>query len=211
MHYKRIILNLIIIFMCYDASASVSNGFYVGLEAGMSNQEVNYSSSYFNINTNGSVLSSSGQAVIGRLNLGYAASKYNSFELGINSNFMASQSYPANSNGVSMSTSNLDASYLLSLPLAIDRFAVFGRLGISYDWINSGGLCGCGNGNSLSGNNFADILGAGVKYNVSPSLSWRLEWISNALLFPVGLTSNTGQNIGSWNAQQFQMGVNYYF
>lgn len=192
-------------------SASVSNGFYAGLEAGIANQVVSYNSSEFNFASNGVAFSSSGLSAIGRLNLGYTSSKYNSFELGTNYNFAATLLYPNAGSSISTSAWNTDASYLLSFPLAIDRFAVFGRGGFAYDWINSNNLCSCSGLSGITGNGLADILGAGVKYNISPNLVWRTEWISNGLLFPLEITGSTGQNIGSWSVQQFQTGFNYYY
>ena len=111
-----------------------------------------------------------------------------------------------------MNATTVDASYILSLPTVIERLSVFGRIGVAYDWINSStGSCGCGGSTVgiLTGSSFADVVGAGIKYRMSPKLSWRIEWIANGLLFPVGLSA--GSQFGLWTNQTFQTGFNYSF
>ena len=68
------------------AHATVSDGSYIGIEAGLANQIVKFNSASFNIDTNGSRLYNSAFGVTTRLNLGYNIDEYNGVELGVNYN-----------------------------------------------------------------------------------------------------------------------------
>jgi hypothetical protein len=212
MHKTKLLFILIgIPFISY---ATVSNGPYVGLELGTANQIVTYQPSAFDLNTNGSQLYNPNYSFLGRVNLGYNVDKYNGFELGTSYFFSSSSSYPNGNGSMSTNTTSLDLSYLLYLPISSTKISVFGRLGFAYDWINNAnsGGCGCGTSSNLnpSGSNLADVIGAGLKYNIGPHTSFRIEWIANGLFFPVGI-NNGSQNIASWTAQTYQAGINYHF
>lgn len=201
------------LFVIQFANASVSDGPYIGIEGGIANQEVNFSNGSFNLNSNGLNLATAATAFLLRGNLGYSFNKYSALEVGSTYTFNSSIVNPAGGN-FNINATTIDLSYLLSLPTSVDRLSVFGRIGFSYNWINSAseGNCTCNPNSSttgINGSNFADVLGAGIKYRLSPSLSWRIEWIANGLLFPVGLTGN-GVN-ASWVNQTFQTGINYSF
>jgi opacity protein-like surface antigen len=191
------------------AYASVSNGPYVGVEAGVANQILNYNVASFNLNTNGVNLTNAAAVPLIRGNFGYNINKISGFELGASYNFNSSHTSPIGSNSFNMNATTLDASYILSLPTVFEKVSVFGRIGFAYDWINSADSCGCVISNGMSGSGFADVLGAGIKYRLSTALSWRLEWIANGLLFPVGI--NAGSMQANWTNQTFQTGLNYSF
>lgn len=190
--------------------ASVSNGPYIGLEVGGANQLIKFVPSNFSINTNGSNLDNYALGFLMRLNLGYNIDKYNGFELGTTYDFTTGHSYPNGMGNLNTNAWTLDGSYILYLPTIVEKLSVFGRLGVAYDWINNNSDCNCAGNPTVSGNGVADILGAGIKYNLSPQASFRVEWIANGLLFPVGIASTT-TNVGSWTNQSFQLGINYHF
>ena len=197
------------------SNATVSNGIYTGIELGAANQIINYQASAFGENTNGVQLINSNVTFMGRFNLGYNADKNNGFELGTNYFFNSNSSTPNGNDNLSTNTTALDLSYIGYLPISQSKLSVFGRVGIAYDWINSStsNSCNCNNNQSSfqpSGSNFADVLGAGLKYNLSSHASIRLEWIANGLLVPVSI-NNGSQNIASWTAQTFVTGINYHF
>jgi opacity protein-like surface antigen len=181
------------IFMPY-AFASVSTGAYIGFEAGVANEILNYNAA---------------SAFLVRGNLGYNINKFNGFELGITYNFNVS--YPGLNalENFNINATTLDATYILSLPAVVEKLSVFGRIGFAYDWLNSSGICDCTINKVMNGNGFADVLGAGIKYSISPKLFWRLEWIANGLIFPVGI--NSGRMQANWTNQTFQTGLNYSF
>ena len=143
---------------------------------------------------------------MGRFNLGYNADKYNGFELGFNYNALPGYAYPNNAGSLTGSVSTLDASYILYLPTIVQKLSVFGRVGVGYDWINGNSS----NGLSPSGANFADVLGAGIKYNISRKMSFRLEWMGNGLLIPVSVNSGS-TNVANFSEQVFMLGLNYHF
>lgn len=191
-----------------SAYATVSSGPYFGVEIGGSSQTMNYNASSFDINLSGNNISDSSWTFIGRLNLGYNFSKFNGLELGYSLNALPEYTYPGATGAFSGNVSTLDASYILSIPTIIQKFSIFGRIGVGYDFINSSSSST--SVASPSGANFTDVLGAGIKYNLTPKTSFRLEWIENGLLFPVNLNSGSG-NITTFSAQSFLLGFNYHF
>lgn len=185
--------------------ATVSDGPYVGLEIGAANQIIT-----FNGNTpfnNGTNSYNPSIGILGRLNLGYNTNKYNGFELGGTYNFNTEFNYP-NGGSMTLNAKTIDASYLFSLPTYVDSLLVFARVGIAYDWIsgsNNGGVIGNPEASSI-----ADVLGAGVKYNITSKTSLRFEWLANGLLFPVEINNNS-INTASWTNQTFMVGLNLHF
>jgi opacity protein-like surface antigen len=194
--------------------ATVSDGPYLGLELGAANQIINYQANSFNVATNGVQLYNSELTFLGRLNLGYNANKYNGFELGTSYYFNSGSNYPTGSGSMSTNTTSLDLSYIGYLPISQSKFSVFGRIGAAYDWINNSSANDSNGGIFVgmrpSASSFADIVGAGLKYNLGRNASFRLEWIANGLLFPVSINSGS-QNIASWTGQTFEAGINYHF
>ncbi len=207
---KRVAMILIFTRTAY---ATVSTGPYIGIELGTDNQIITYQPSAYGINTNGSQLYNANYGFMGRLNFGYAFDRYNSIEIGPSYYFSQNYNFPAGNGTMGVSATSLDFSYLPSLPISQSKLSVFGRLGFAYDWINSDvSSCNCNNFNNqvLSGSNFADVIGAGLKYNFSVHSSMRVEWIANGLFFPVGI-GNGGVNAANWSTQQFLAGINYHF
>lgn len=195
------------------SNATVSTGPYVGIELGAANQIINYQASAFNLSTNGAQLYNPEWTFLGRLNFGYNLNKYTGFELGTNYFFNSSSPYPNGNGSMSTNTTALDLSYIAYLPISQSKFSAFARVGVAYDWItnSSSAGCGCSQANfQPSGTNFADVLGAGLKYNLGAHTSFRIEWIANGLLFPVSINSGS-QNIASWTGQIFEAGINYHF
>ena len=209
---RKIILMLGFLGFAVNASA-YSSGFYAGVGVGGSNQIVDFQPSAFNQNTNGSTLSDSTWTFDGRIDGGYKIDSFNSFELGWMYTSQASYGLPDGSNNINLNASTVDLSYIFTAPTKIPHFSVFGRLGVAYDFINAtGGGCNCGVNNAMSpaGENFADILGAGVKWDISRLITTKIEWIGNGILFPVGL-SNGGNNVANWTSQTFNIGVDFNF
>ena len=198
------LLNLILLLPAISF-ATVSNGPYVGLEVGAANQIVTFNGgTQFN---NGSNAYNPSIGFLGRLNLGYNTNKYNGFEIGGTYNFNTEFNYPSGGS-MTLNAKTLDASYLFSLPTYVDSLLVFGRVGVAYDWIsgsNNGGISGNPGADSV-----ADVLGAGIKYNVTSKTSLRFEWLANGLLFPV-VINNGSTNTASWTNQTFMVGLNLHF
>ena len=192
--------------------AGISEGGYFGFELGAANQIVQFNPAAFNLNTNGSSLYNPALGFLSRFNLGYNLNKYAGFELGTTYNFATGHNYPSGNGILSTTATAIDLSYLLYLPTIIDKWSVFGRVGGAFNWIGSEGICNCNTSSVInpSGSSFADVLGAGIMYRLTPSVSFRLEWISNALLFPVEI-NNSGTSVGKWTNQTFQAGFNYHF
>lgn len=205
-----------LLFVGLISSAFVANaeqsGFYIGGAVGGSNQINNFTPSAFNVNTGGSSLNNSSWTFDGRIDGGYNLDKYNGFELGYMYTTGASFGLPDSSGTLNVNASTIDLSYILTVPVKIPGFSVFGRVGVGYDAVNSSGS----SSNPLypqfnpSGSSFADVLGAGVKWDVSRHFTAKVEWISNALLFPIGINSG-GTNVANWNSQTFNVGIDYKF
>lgn len=205
----------LLLIICSVFTVSVyasSSGFYAGVEAGGSNQILNFVPGAYGFNTNGSSLTNSTWTFDGRLDGGYKLDRYNSFELGWMYTSQAGYSLPDNTNNIGLNASTIDLSYMFTFPTKVPGFSVFGRVGVAYDFINAnGGGCNCGVVTmNPGGSNFADILGAGIKWDVSNRVTTKLEWISNGLLFPVGISSS-GNNVANWNSQTFNIGVDFNF
>lgn len=204
---------LLLIFAPIYCFATVSNGPYVGLEAGVANQIT-----VFNANTpynsSASNAYSPNLGFLGRLNLGYNLTKYSGFELGGTYNFGAGFNYPDGNGSMNINATTVDLSYLFYLPTSFEGVSVFARVGGAYDWINSTSSNGCNCGSDISGNSsgggFADVLGAGVKYNITSKTSFRVEWLANGLFFPIGI-NNGSIPTANWTNQTFILGVNLHF
>lgn len=191
--------------------ASVSNGPYVGLEIGAANQIINFTPSTFNLDTNGSTLYNPEVGFLARLNLGYNINRFNGFELGTTYNFGTTHNYPNNQGNLNTPVTTIDFSYLIYLPTIVNQWSVFGRVGLAYDWTGSSYSCnGVSSLGNISGSGFADVLGAGLMYRITPNTSFRVEWISNGLFSPININSSSG-SIGTWTNQTFQLGLNYHF
>ncbi len=213
MNNKLRLASILVLVSTKYSYATVSSGPYVGVELGAANEIINYQASAFNINANGAQLYSPQWTFLGRLNFGYNVSKYYGFELSPSHYFTSNSPYPSGTGSMSTNTTALDFSYIAYLPISQTKLSVLGRVGVAYDWIgnSSSGECGCNQANfQPSGNNFADVLGAGLKYNLGAHTSLRLEWIANGLLFPVSINSGS-QNIASWTGQTFEAGINFHF
>ncbi len=207
MVHKYKILFVITQLLIGTAYASVSNGPYTGIEVGLSDQKMNFNSGTFNsTNTMNTTLDSTNWTFIGRLNLGYNVDKYTGFELGYSYNSLAGYAYPNNSGSLNGTVSTLDASYLLYLPTTIQKLSVFGRVGLAYDWINGNQADAL----NPSGSGFADLLGAGVKYNINPKTSFRFEWLENGVLNPIGVNGGSTP-VANFSQQTFLLGLNYHF
>lgn len=213
---KKLSLLLISLSPAFVFAGSVNNGgWYVGLNAGGANQIVSYNPSAFNLNTNGSELYNPSWGFVGRVDGGYNFNKWSGLELGAAYYSGSGSSYPTGSGTFNPSTSSLDFSYIAYLPISQTDFSVFGRIGIAYDWINNDGTssgCNCSGVAALdpSGSNFADVLGAGIRYKMSMHSSLKLEWLANGLIFPVGINSGS-TSVANWSAQTFQIGAAYHF
>ena len=190
------------------AFASVSNGPYVGLEFGAANEVL-----VFNAGTpynSGANAYSPSISFLGRLNIGYNSTKYSGFELGATYNSSTGFNYPTVTGTMNLNATTLDLSYILYLPTAFEGVSAFGRVGVAYDWLNSSGGCNCEGISSASANSFADVMGAGIKYNITSKTSFRAEWLANGLLFPVSINSGS-INTAAWTNQTFMLGINLHF
>lgn len=209
---KKIIPTTILCTVLLPAAwASVNSGPYVGIELGTDNQIVNFVPSAFNLNTSSSQLYNPNWGFAGRINFGYNFNKYNGIELAPTYYFSQSYNYPNDFGSTGINATSLDFSYIPTFPITDSKWSVFGRLGVAYDWVNSSNSsCNCGASSVPSGSNVADVLGAGLRYRISLNSSFRVEWISNGLFFPIGI-SNDNENIANWSTQSFMVGINYHF
>lgn len=180
--------------------ASTTSGPYVGMELGAANQIVEFNSNAIS-GTNGSSYNSQA-TFMGRMNFGYNVDRNNGFELSPSYYVGQGFNYPNGQGTMNLNGTSLDLSYLPNLPLTATHWSVFGRMGVAYDWF--------GTQTSQSASNFADVLGAGLRYNMNASLSLRMEWIANGLLFPISINDGS-QNIASFTSQQFIAGLNFHF
>lgn len=187
------------------AVASTTSGPYLGISLGIANEINQLDPSTFNNNAGVSTLYQPHVAFDGRLNFGYNFSRYNGIELAPSYLFSQQIELPNNAGSANLQGTSLDLSYLPNLPLTANRWSIFGRIGASYNWLN------LNNDNlTASATTFADILGAGVRYNVTPSNSFRLEWIANGLLFPIGI-NNGSSNVDLLTTQNFLATINFHF
>lgn len=209
---KKLIVFLFLAGGVSAAQATVTSGAYLGLEVGGANQNINYNTSSFDINTNGTSLTNNNWTGIGRLFGGYNFSRYNALEAGLSQSLSNSFSTPSN-NTFSSTSTVFDISYLPMLPVSNSNFNVYGRLGVGYAWLPGGQVgCNCNGGTqwNASGSNFTDVLGAGVRYKFANHWTMKIEWIADGLLFPVDI--NIGStSVGSWSQQTFQTGVAFHF
>ncbi|MFN8771029.1 MAG: outer membrane beta-barrel protein [Neisseriaceae bacterium] len=115
---------------------------------------------------------SGGTTAVMRVAGGYNFNQNIGVQLGINNYFGATIS---NSNGTfGMSGYSGDISFLPNLPIGPNNeFSVFMRLGFGEDVLNS---------TYANQNNFVDVLGVGLKYDISAHLAASLEWIGRGLL-----------------------------
>lgn len=210
---KKISLTAIFIAVSSFASAGVTQGTYVGLSVGGANQFMNFNQGSFNQNTSGNDVIGQQWSGVGRVFSGYNFGRYAALEGGFAYTTSADFNYPNGLGDFNMNASTLDVSFLPMLPVSNSPITVFGRLGVTYNWLTTNSdNCNC-DGKSLSAPysaNFADELGAGVRYKINANFSTRLEWLANGLIFPVGLNSGNTQ-VGKWSEQTFQIGGAYHF
>ncbi len=202
---KQLIKSLILllgILLINNCFASATQGSYLGLGAGIANQLVKFDSD--GLNTGGASLYLTKQTFEGRLNFGYNFDRYNGIELAPTYYFAQRFNLPTNAGDVNLSGTTLDLSYLPNLPLTANRWSIFGRVGLAYDWMGMSGAT------TASGNSFADVLGAGIRYNIGSSNSVRMEWIANGLLFPLQMSSD-GTNLATFTSQDFLISLNFHF
>jgi len=206
---RKIILGMLVI--PAFANATVSDGGYVGIEAGVANQIINFTPLAFNMKTNNATLYNTALGLTTRMNLGYNADEYNGFELGASYTLPSNTEIPTGISNINSPIWSFDGSYLLYLPTTIRKLSVVGRIGMAYNWMPAtNGVSTLTTNNSISGSNFSDVFGAGIKYNISRSMSFRLEWIGNGIIMPMTIKMGN-QDIGTWSNQTFQMGFNYHF
>lgn len=206
MNQKKFFLLGLLGFATANVFAIANDGAYLGLELGATNQSTNFNQSAFNTNaTNSNVVNSQWNG-IGRLYSGYNFDRYTGLEAGISYSFPTNYNYPNQSGAFSSSASVFDVSYVPMLPIAYSNWAVFGRVGAGYALL-SGGSSGQLN---PSGGNFTDVLGAGLRYKFTNHWTYKIEWIADGLLFPVGINSGS-TTVGSWSQQTFQTGVSFHF
>lgn len=195
---KKLIVALSLISSSY-VYASTTSGPYVGIELGAANQIVEFNPNALS-GVNGSYNSQA--TFMGRLNFGYNVDRNNGFEISPSYYVDQGFNYPNGQGTMNLNGTSLDISYLPNLPLTATHWSVFGRVGAAYDWL--------GTQTSQSAASFADVLGAGIRYNMNASLSLRMEWIANGLLFPISINDGS-QNIASFTSQQFIAGLNFHF
>ena len=211
--YKLLIL---LVLPCLS-HATVSDGSYIGIEAGLANQIVKFNASAFNVDANGATLYKSAYGITTRLNLGYNIDEYNGFELGINYNLTTNITAPTGDSAINAAVWSFDGSYILSLPTAIRKLSAFGRVGVAYNWMpttNNSSGCNCSTvvtpSTDISGSSISDVLGAGIKYNINRNTSFRIEWLANGIFLPMPIKVGN-QEVAMWTNQTFQIGINYHF
>ncbi|MFN8770829.1 MAG: outer membrane beta-barrel protein [Neisseriaceae bacterium] len=146
----------------------VDSGFY--LNAGFGGGAINYYTG--------------GTTAVMRVAGGYNFNQNIGVQVGINNYFGATIS---NSNGTfGVNGYSGDISFLPNLPFGpSNQFSAFMRLGFGEDILNS---------TYANQNNFVDVIGAGLRYDISAHLSTSLEWIGRGLLTNPGEAKYT-QNI----------------
>ncbi|MBY0379136.1 MAG: outer membrane beta-barrel protein [Burkholderiales bacterium] len=201
-----------------NAYASVNDGVYLGINGGLTNNIVILNAStYSTVQTGGSQLYNANVGYNIGLDVGYNFDAYNGMELGYNYSSPTLISIPGSITSLTTSATALSLSYKLYLPTFIENWSVFGRVGVAYNSVNQGifnssGSCNCTNTLQMNaqGTTFADVLGAGLRYKMTPNSTLNFEWIANGLIFPIGLNQGTS-NIASWYSQNFNIGLNYHF
>lgn len=213
---KKIYL-LVLFISSAKSFASVTEGIYLGINGGLTNNIVTYNTSTYTEQATGSQLYNANVGYNLGVDIGYNFNKYNGLEFGGNYLSQTTSELPGNTGNLSTAATAISISYILNLPTLIKDLAVFGRLGIAYDSVNQGitsqSNCNCSNnsiGSSAQGANFADILGAGLRYKLSGHSTVKIEWVANGLLFPIGINQGNS-NVANWYSQNFNVGYNYHF
>lgn len=213
--FRKFLMCTALVTAIFNANATANSGTYIGVAAGVANQPLSFNQSAFGINGNGSNTVNTQLGMAGRLFGGYNFNKYNGVEAGVSYNTGTTYNYPDGSGGMTSNAAGVDISYIPMLPISNSNWSVFGRVGVEYGWINSSGGSDCNCSTSISplnpsGSSFTDELGAGMRYKISNRFTYKIEWISNGLLFPIGINSGN-TDVGSWSQQTFQTGVSYHF
>ncbi len=190
---------------------------YVGINGGLTNNIVTYSSSLYNQQQAGAQLYNAKFGYNLGIDVGYNFNKYNGLELGANFLSQTSSQLLNTTENLSTAATAISLSYILNLPTLVKNLTVFGRFGAAYDLINQGlaqqSNCNCSNnsvGADIQGANVADIIGAGLRYKLSGRSTVKVEWIANGLIFPIGINQGSN-NIANWYSQNFNVGYNYHF
>ena len=186
--------------------ANANSGAYLGLELGAANQSVNFNQSAFNLNTSNSSVINSQWNGIGRFYGGYNFNRYTGLEAGVSYTLPTGYNYPDNNGSLFSSSTVVDISYIPMLPIAYSNWSIFGRIGVGYAWLPGGNSAQY----NSSGSNLTDVLGAGLRYKFSNHWTYKIEWMADGLLFPIGINSGS-TSIGSWSQQTFQTGVSFHF
>lgn len=199
---KYLLLSLVVT----GVFANANSGAYLGLEVGAANQSINFNQSAFNLNTSNSSVLNSQWNGIGRIYSGYNFNRYTGLEAGVSYTMPTGYSYPDNNGSFFSPATVVDVSYVPMLPIAYSNWSVFGRIGVGYAWLPDGSSSQY----NSSGSNLTDVLGAGLRYKFSNHWTYKIEWVADGLLFPVGINSGS-TNIGAWSQQTFQTGVSFHF
>ena len=155
------------------------SGFYVDLGAGVAN------TSYF---------STTGNTGTVRIDGGYNLNQIIGFQVGVNNYFGANMTNPTLGN-YSVNGYGVDLSVIPNIPLGQNApVNIFFRVGLGYDSMNAP----VGNTNST-----VDVLGMGVRYDISAHLGVSAQWIGRGLLIQP-TPANYDQN-------DFLANVGYYF
>ena len=136
---------------------------------------------------------SSGSSIIGRLNVGYNFNEFVGLQAGANSYFGTTIK---NQDGTStVSGYGVDISAMPNLPLGeFSTVNLFSRFGVGYDALSS-----AHNGQS----SIVDVLGLGVRYDISSSLAASLEYMGR------GILTRTGE--AKYDSNSIIASVNLYF
>ena len=162
----------------FIANAKVAaNGFY--FDAGAGGSSINYYSG--------------GSTAVGRIDAGYDFNRNVGIQIGFNDYFGATTSNSSGSVGVS--GYGYDVSILPSYSFGKNNaFSMFGRLGFGSDDLTS---------SFTNQTSFIDVIGGGLRYDLSAHLSTSIQWIGR------GDLTNSGD--ASYSQNSVIASVGFYF
>lgn len=216
--------NLILLALVGSANAA-SNGFYVGIDAGVGFQNFVYNNSNLsslNPQFSASQLVVSGTAASPQVGAfgGYMFNRNWGVEAGYQYMFNSANITGAGIAGANFDTGtyNLNAQLfdLLAvgrLPIEDSNFAVYGKLGLGYAYAQFGQYCTqavCATGSLPSGSGLTVAGGIGLEYMITNSWNMQLELMNYGGLMPVNISSN-GNTVGYWSDTSLTLGAAWHF
>lgn len=146
------------------------SGFYADLGSGVSS--INY-------------LTTSASSWMARLDGGYNVNKYVGFQVGIN-DFFSTQMTNSTYGSYNLSGYGYDLSIIPNIPFGFNApINVFARIGLGYDAMSA---------SAGSQNSTVDVLGIGLRYDVSAHLAVSAQWIGRGIIVQPSPSSYSQNN-----------------